>query len=134
MRMHGLKHGLRQGFPSYTFTFPEGPVALVNILCRLAAGSDDVLAGSLLRLAMCTLMTASLLNSSGNPGACTRSIERFCSGSELRLQASYMQSPHRVLPHMPCAKTRGISMSGKCVAQKHGNHITKHARALARTA
>ena len=93
MRMHGLKHRLRQDVPSDTFTSPEGPAALVNILCRLAAGSDDVLAGSLLRLAMCTLMTASLLKSSGNPGACTRSIERFCSVIELRLQASYHAKP-----------------------------------------
>ena len=64
MPMQTLKQGLNLASYFYTFTSPEGPAALVNILCRLAAGSDDVLAGSLLRLVMCTLMTASLLNRS----------------------------------------------------------------------
>ena len=63
---------------------------LVITLCRLAAGSGDVHAGSLLRLLMCALIGASLLMRLGQAAAYTRSIGKLAPRSELPLLASYM--------------------------------------------
>ena len=78
-----MKHLLSRENLICTLTSSDAPAALVNILCRLAAGSGVVPAGSLLRLLICTPTTASLLMMPGNPGTCKRNIKLYAPRLEL---------------------------------------------------